>query len=309
MNILLTGATGFVGKNLLPALSQYNDVHILVRPGSNWGELGVEHVVEFSDDISFLAEYLKQNKIEGIVHLASLYIAEHKSEQVKDLVSSNVYLGTALLEACKLADVKWFLNTGTIWQNFNALDFSDTYNPVNLYAASKQSFITMSKYYTETSDIRFCTLKLCDTFGANDTRKKIFALFDHIATTGETLDMSAGEQYLDILNIEDVVSGFCHLVNLLHEGRNQRNEYVLSSGQQIKLKDLAAVYAQNNNVKLNINWGGRPYRQREVMIPYVGNVLEGWKPLNIKHLINQIGGGKFLIYRSSSASSYRRIAA
>lgn len=288
MNILVTGATGFVGKNLLPVLSLNNDVHILVRPRSNRGELDVEHVVEFSDDIASLAEYLRQNEIEGVVHLASLYIAEHKSEQVKDIISSNVYLGTAILEACKLAGVKWFLNTGTIWQNYNAPDYSDAYNPVNLYAASKQAFITMSKYYTETSDIRFCTLKLCDTFGANDTRKKIFALFDQIATSGETLDMSAGEQYLDILNIEDVVSGFCHLVNLLHEGNNLRNEYVLSSGQQIKLIDLAEVYAHNHNVQLNINWGGRPYRQREVMKPYIGNILDDWKPLCMNHLTSQM---------------------
>lgn len=291
MNILLTGATGFVGKNLLPALLCDNEVHILVRPESNWKNLGVEHVVEFFDDIPLLAEYLKQNEIEGIIHLASLYIAEHQSEQVKDLVSSNVYLGTALLEACKLSGVKWFLNTGTIWQNYNAPDYSDAYNPVNLYAASKQAFITMAKYYTETSDIRFCTLKLCDTFGANDTRKKIFALFDRIAASGETLDMSAGEQYLDILNIEDVVSGFCHLVHLLHNGINLRNEYVLSSGQQIKLRDLADVYSYNHNVKLNINWGGRSYRQREVMNPYKGNILEGWNALNIRHLTKQIRNG------------------
>lgn len=289
MKILLTGATGFVGKNLLPVLSRSNDVHILVRPGSNWGELGVEHVVEFNDDILFLANYFKQNRIEGVIHLASLYIAEHKAEQVKDIVSSNVYFATALLEACKLAGVKWFLNTGTIWQNYMVPDYSDVYNPVNLYAASKQAFVTMAKYYTETSDIRFCTLKLCDTFGVNDTRKKIFALFDRIATTGEHLDMSTGEQYLDILNIEDVVSGFCHLVSLLHECKNQRSEYVLSSGKQIKLKDLADVYSYNHNVKLNINWGARPYRQREVMKPYIGNVLEGWEPVNMKHLINQEG--------------------
>ena len=292
MKILLTGATGFVGKNLLPALRRSNEVYVLVRPGSNWGDLGVEHVVEFSDDITFLANYLKHNEIEGIIHLASLYIAEHKPEQIKDIVTSNVYLGTALLEACKSAGVKWFLNTGTIWQNYNAPDYSDAYNPVNLYAASKQAFITMAKYYTETSDIRFCTLKLCDTFGANDTRKKIFALFERIASTGERLDMSGGEQYLDILNIEDVVSGFCRLAKLLHNGTNQRDEYVLSSSQQIQLKQLARVYEHNHGVKLNINWGGRPYRQREVMKPYIGNVLEDWKPLNMKHLTKQMGGVK-----------------
>jgi len=32
------------------------------------------------------------------------------------------------------------------------------------------------------------------------------------------------------------------------------------------------------NVKLNINWGAREHRFREVMNPYVGERLPGWKP-------------------------------
>ena len=290
MKILLTGATGFVGKNLVSELKKNNELHILVRPGSKWNNMGIDKVVEFSDDVLALAKYMIEHHIDGVVHLASLYVAEHKSGDIKDLVISNVFLGTALLEACKISGVKWFLNTGTIWQNYKVENYTDQYNPVNLYAASKQAFITMAKYYTETSDIRFCTLKLCDTFGANDTRKKIFSLFERIALSGEYLDMSAGEQYMDILNITDVVSGFCHLIDLLAVGKNKRDEYVLTSGKQIKLKDLAAVYENNHNVKLNINWGGRNYRQREVMKPYIGVVLEGWKPRNLEHLFDSEKG-------------------
>ena len=292
MNILVTGATGFIGRNLILALEREHELHILVRPETRWGDLGIEHCVEFSGDINHLAYYLKDNHIDGVVHLASLYVAEHKPEQINDIINSNVYLGTAILEACKIAGTKWFLNTGTIWQNFNSPKYSDEYHPVNLYAASKQSFITMARYYTETSAIRFCTLKLCDTFGPDDTRRKIFTLFREISESGSHLDMSPGEQKLDILHIDDVVSGFIHLINLLHQNKNKRNEYVLTSGSQVSLKELADIYSYNNHVKLNINWGGRPYRDREVMNPYVGNVLEGWEPLNTNHIIKQTGGVK-----------------
>lgn len=279
MNILLTGATGFIGKNLLPTLeSEGHEVFVLVRPSSSYGELAARHTVIFSGDVLHLAQYMQQNKIEGIIHLASLYLAEHKPEQISDLVQSNICFGTQLLEACKMAKVKWFLNTGTIWQNYNAPDYSDEYCPVNLYAASKQAFMAMAKYYTETSGIRFCTLKLCDTYGPNDTRRKIFALFEQIAKTGETLDMSPGEQLIDILHIDDVVDGFIHLATMLHNGETVRSEYVLSSGHHIPLRHLAEDYAERHNCHLNINWGGRPYRQREVMIPYIGHVLKGWTP-------------------------------
>jgi nucleoside-diphosphate-sugar epimerase len=276
MNILVTGATGFVGRNLIKKLRQHHTIHILVRPNSNRTDLCVNHVFEFSDNIEELADYLSDNKIDGIIHLASLYLAQHKSEQIKELVLSNIYLGTALLESSKLAKTRWFLNTGTIWQNY--ISDSVEYCPVNLYAASKQAFMDMAKYYTETSGLRFCTLKLCDTYGPGDTRRKIFTLFKEIAESGEMLDMSPGEQKLDILYIDDVINGFEILAEQLQSGAPLEREYVLSSGKQYSLKELAHIFETSSGKKLNINWGKRSYREREVMQPWQrGKLLPGWK--------------------------------
>jgi len=42
---------------------------------------------------------------------------------------------------------------------------------------------------------------------------------------------------------------------------------------------LAAIYEQATATTLNINWGVRPYREREVMMPWEkGEVVPGWKP-------------------------------
>lgn len=279
MNILITGATGFVGKNLIARLKDVHNIHILIRPSSHYNSLQIGHVFTFEDNVEKLTDYLKNNQISGIIHLASLYIAEHKSDQIKDLVLSNVYLGTALLEACKMAQTKWFLNTGTIWQNYQAADLSDDYNPVNLYAASKQAFMDMAKYYVETSSLRFCTLKLCDTYGGNDTRRKVIALFHYISENHIHLNMSPGEQKLDLLHISDVVNGFIQLAEMLNDDEEVATEYVLTSGKQISLKDLAHLYEIENKTKLDITWGGRSYRMREVMKPYKGHALKKWKPM------------------------------
>lgn len=279
MNILITGGTGFVGKNLIARLRDVHNVHILIRPGSHYNCLQIGHVFTFEDNVEELTDYLRNNQISGIIHLASLYIAEHKSNQIRDLVLSNIYLGTVLLEACKMAQTKWFLNVGTIWQNYQAADLSGDYNPVNLYAASKQAFMDLAKYYTETSSLRFCTLKLCDTYGGNDTRRKVIALFRYMSENHIHLDMSPGEQKLDLLHISDVVNGFIQLAEMLNDDEEVATEYVLTSGKQISLKDLAHLYEIENKTKLDITWGGRPYRTREVMKPYEGNVLKNWKPM------------------------------
>ncbi len=275
MKILVTGATGFIGMNLTRELRKNNELFILGQFEGDPEKLGLPGIV-MTDDIQHLADYIKSNEIEGIIHLASLYLTVHKPEQVKDLVSSNVYFGTAVLEAASLAGtVKWFLNTGSIWQNYNVK--GDSYNPVNLYAATKQAFIDMAKYYSDVFRIRFCTLKLCDTYGPNDTRRKIFTLFKDYSESGEVLKMSPGEQLIDLIYISDITAGFTHLAELLAGDTELGDEYVLTSGRQIPLKELANLFCEVSGRKLNIEWGGRPYREREVMIPWKGIPVPGWK--------------------------------
>ena len=274
MNILVTGATGFIGTNLTKELRKDHSLFILGQFKGDPEKLDLPGYI-MTDDIPRLASYIKEHQIEGVIHLASLYLTVHKPEQVKDLVLSNVYFGTAVMEAASLAGcVKWFLNTGSIWQNYNTN--GKEYNPVNLYAATKQAFIDMAKYYTDVFGIRFCTLKLCDTYGPNDTRRKIFKLFKDYSESGEVLKMSPGEQLIDILFITDIIEGFKHLALMLASDEKLDDEYVLSSGRQIPLKDLAEIYQKVSGNNLNIEWGGLPYRKREVMKPWKGSILRGW---------------------------------
>ena len=276
MNILVTGATGFIGTHLVEELRKSHQVFILGQFPGDPEKLDLPGYI-VDDDIPRLAEYMREHKISGIIHLASLYLTVHKPEQIRTLVDSNVFFGTTVLEAASLSGcVRWFLNTGSIWQNFRSS--SDAYRPVNLYAATKQAFIDMARYYTDVFGIRFCTLKLCDTYGPGDPRPKIFKLFKDCSESGEVLKMSPGEQLLDILYISDVVSGFCRLVELLSSDKQLGEQYVLSSGEHRSLRSLAAAFERISGRPLPIEWGGRPYREREVMVPWRGPLLPGWKP-------------------------------
>lgn len=276
MNILITGGTGFIGTHLVKALCNHHQLHVLVPPNLDFVIPDSVKVIEFSDNIPTLHYYLIENNIEGIVHLATLFIAQHHSEQIKEMILSNVYLGTAILEAVQGTSVQWFLNTGTIWQNYK--NDSLEYNPVNLYAATKEAFIDMAAFYIETSNLKFVTLKLSDTFGAGDTRRKLFTVLKEAAISGEELRMSPGEQYLDILYISDIISGFLHLIHLLHDNKLKEKDYVLAAQKRYTLKEVIAIFEKVSGKRLNVVWGGREYRKREVMQPWQkGKVLPGWK--------------------------------
>lgn len=294
---MLTGATGFIGRHLCGRLSNRHMLHALVRSSSRLEQIHGARPYIFDGGISLLSAYLAENKIEGVIHLASDQTFTPSGNQIKSLILSNIWLGTALLEACKQASVGWFLNTGTIWQNYNAPDGSDEYNPVNLYAATKQAFIDIAKYYTETSFIRFCTLKLCDTYGPDDTRRKFLSLFEENAKGDAPLDMSPGNQEIDLIHVDDAVQGFARLAEMLSNPSEKiLPEYVLSSGRRFTLREFAEMYERKNKITLNIKWGGRPYREREVMSPYKGNVLPGWRPIitekdwSMKDFLGKRGG-------------------
>ena len=71
MNILLTGATGFIGRNLLKELLRDNRVSLITRESTVQSLIpaGVEQFV-FKGDIKRLKEFILEKQIEGVVHLA-----------------------------------------------------------------------------------------------------------------------------------------------------------------------------------------------------------------------------------------------
>ncbi len=296
MNILITGATGFVGSNLIKRyINENHNLFCTLLEGEEnpFGEEYVKSIVFAKMSIEEIVNFLKTNNIEGIIHLASfVQSGEHKPTDIEKLIDSNIKFGMILLESASQSNVDWFINTGTYWQNYN----NKAYSPVNLYAATKEAFIDISKFYVEVNIIKFVTIKLFDTYGVGDNRPKIFNLWDRIAKSGETLDMSLGEQLIDISYIDDIVDCFILLANHLHrKDINIENGEVFAVKAEIRysLKELAYIFEKVTKQDLNINWGSKPYRDREVMVPWEnGKVVPGWEPkisieMGIEKLISQ----------------------
>jgi nucleoside-diphosphate-sugar epimerase len=293
-NFFITGATGFIGSHLSKKLlTDGHELFITLMPNETNPFKDNEKVKTYllnDEGINCLIQFLRISEIDGVIHLASfVQSANHVSDDIERLIDTNLKFSTTVLEAAVQAGVKWFINTGTYWQHYN----NAIYSPVNLYAATKQAFVDIARFYWETKKINFCTIMLYDTYGPNDTRPKIFNLWERIASTGETLDMSLGEQFIDISHVDDIVSAFSllslHLQNLNPEVKNGE-VFAVKSNQRYTLKELSFIFQETTNTKLNINWGGREYRDREVMIPCNDVVLvPGWvSKISIKQGIKQL---------------------
>lgn len=276
---LITGGTGYVGSSLVRRLiSSQWEVHVIVRAGSNLDALAnVEeqaslHIHDGSTE--GLMRIMEGVKPDVVFHLASLFLAQHTPKDVAPLIESNITFATQLVEAMAQNKIRNLVNTGTSWQHFE----NKSYSPVCLYAATKQAFEALLQYYIEARSIKAITLELFDTYGPHDPRPKLLHLLGKIAASGEILAMSPGEQILDLVYIDDVIDAYMLSAERLlgTEGEVQEH-YAVSSGQPLSLKDVVARFEKVTGKKLSIQWGGRPYREREVMSPWsLGKQLPGW---------------------------------
>ena len=279
--ILITGGTGFIGSNLANYLIQQGwDVHLLTRSNSK-NEYPIDRNIqrhELSGDIESLIDSLQEIKPSLIIHLAAYFKAEHTHHDIHELMLSNLEFGTKLLDACRISGINKVITTGTSWE-----DYSDA--PLNLYAATKKAFDEISKYYQIAHKLQIIKIKLYDTYGGNDQRKKLLPLLKRHTNTLDPINLSPGGQSIDLLHINDVTRAFEHAsLLLLADKLHLFREYLVCSRKSIQLKALVNLICTTTNKKINANWGATSYRNREFMHPsYHGEMLPDWAPeINIE---------------------------
>ena len=264
MRIFVTGATGFVGRHLVPKLIEAN-----------------HEVLELTRDVQKSQKYFGDNtqkvianglqanlqksidsfKPEIVIHLAAYLTAADSYETMKQLTKTNIDLFCDVLDAIKNIDLKLFINTGTFAEYYLG---DDTLNPAYLYAATKTASRSFLDYYSKAYNFKQATVVPYTIYGGIDTQKKVIDYIYDSIRSDEFVDMSPGEQVLDFIHIDDVTDFYLQLVEKV-EDLPQKNNYKLGTGKGHTLKEIAYMIETITGMKTKINWGAKDYRKTDVM--------------------------------------------
>jgi len=280
MNIVITGSTGFVGQHLVPKLISkgYQILEITIEPEVSeklYGNKTQKYMI--TDNQESFISILEAFQPAVVIHLASFLTSADDYNTLRKLLNTNIVFFCRTLDALKNTKLKLFINTGTFAEYFSG---DSVFDPAYLYSSTKIASRAFLDYYSKVYRFKQATVVPYTIYGGKDTQKKIMDLiYDSIGSV-VPLDLSPGAQVLDFIHVEDVTDFYVNIIENI-ELLPQKINFQLGTGNGYTLKDLASIMEKQTSKRTNINWGGKNYRQRDIMYAVANTSnqfhLFGWK--------------------------------
>ncbi|GAI22924.1 unnamed protein product, partial [marine sediment metagenome] len=240
MKILITGATGFVGKNLTArCVNEGFNCAIITRDTEKSNNLfgnSVTHILFNKNNTSYKDEIKKFNP-EIIVHLASYLTASDNYENMIELIKTNIEFTCFILDSLKNTDVKYFINTGSFSEYYHC---DGKLDPAYLYSATKTASRILIDYYSKILDFKYLNIIPYTIYGSGDNSKKIIDIIYDSLENPTPISLTKGEQVLDFIHVDDVTDFYIAILKNIQKIQNH-SVYHLGSGKGTSIIDLVKL--------------------------------------------------------------------
>jgi len=290
--VLVTGATGFIGINLVRRLSGPDfQVHILLRSGTNISKIKdilpktITHEVDLKESTK-LKRVVKEINPKFIFHLATAGIfPSSQKTPAKRIVETNV-LGTInLITACEDIDYKCFINTGSS-SEYGLKDYpmkeTDTCEPVNLYGITKLASTLYAQMESLVKNKPILTLRLFSPYGPYDTTRRLIANVTIRALKNYPLTLASPNTTRDYVFIKDVLDAYTLCMSRGHKFAGEI--FNIGSGKTHTTHSIVTKILKITNSKSKVLWNYLPVNSQEPKIWQAdtskSKKLLNWRPKN-----------------------------
>ena len=238
--VLVTGAAGFIGSNLvkrlfhdvknikvigIDSMTDYYDVNIkrerlseidsLVKNSSN-GLNGLKSWTFVEDSIAnkeAVEKIFTENKITVVVNLAAQAGVRYSITNPDAYIESNLIGFYNLLEACRHHEVEHlvYASSSSVYGSNKKVPYSTddkVDNPVSLYAATKKSNELMAHAYSKLYNIPSTGLRFFTVYGPAGRPDMAYFGFTNKLREGKTIQIfNYGNCKRDFTYVDDIVEG------------------------------------------------------------------------------------------------------
>jgi dTDP-glucose 4,6-dehydratase len=298
VKVLVTGAAGFIGSNL---------VHLLARERPSWkitaldlltyaGNLSnLKPVLGSGSQVSFqksdisnrdeISALFAREKFDMVFHLAAESHVDRSIMSSLEFVHTNVLGTQVLLDAARQSEVKRFVHISTD-EVYGSLGPTGAFvettplDPTSPYAASKAASDLMVLAAHKTHGLNACVTRCTNNFGPYHFPEKLIPLFITNAMEGKKLPL-----YGDGMNVRSwlYVADHCEALLLVGEKGRAGEVYNIGGGSDAELRNRDVTFAildiLGKSHDLIQPVGDRPAHDRRYAIDHSKITSElGWKP-------------------------------
>lgn len=241
--ILVTGAAGFIGSNLvkrlfhdvenikvigIDSITDYYDVNIKYERLKEIEALGKDWTC-VHDSIAnkkAVEEIFSKNKISVVVNLAAQAGVRYSITNPDAYIQSNLIGFYNILEACRHHEVEHlvYASSSSVYGSNKKVPYSTddkVDNPVSLYAATKKSNELMAHAYSKLYNIPSTGLRFFTVYGPAGRPDMAYFGFTNKLVNGDTIKIfNYGNCKRDFTYVDDIVEGIVRVMQHAPEKQN-----------------------------------------------------------------------------------------
>lgn len=253
--VLITGGTGFIGRNVVDELiSRGWEVHSLVFPPFAPEKEGLIQYEMNLMDTDAVNKFLKEHNFENLIHLA-WYVGPKC--HVHDLNLDWTLATLNLLKNFKENGGKRFAGAGTIseyeYKYGYLLEDETPTSPKTLYGESKNSIYKIASVYCKQNGIEFKWPRIFNLYGPAEKSQRLMPSVINSCLKGEDVKVSDCLKFQDYLHVKDTACGIVDVFESDIEGAVN-----ICSGKPVQLRAIVEKIAELTNFKGEILWGAIP---------------------------------------------------